>query len=280
MTESQITQGTPLPAVKIAEPMSRQQQIADILREQILTGVYPAGQPLPSEERLADYFGVSRHPIRKAVNTLVGEGLLIVRRPHGTIVRDPHARPPIEPRALSIVDGQYVEADDRQWTDVGTPSFVRVDASAWHADLFGIGPGEPMLTRDTLQHDQAGRRRSVRLHMPFRVAADLDTPWLDDPHLPAPVEVYAWLHTNRQPPTFTEAVRARMPVGDEATALRITAAGTPLLIVSRTARASDRVLTLEEVRIPGDQAELAYPLPVTTIKRGRAGRSRPGRTRT
>lgn len=253
---------TPQPTPQLTSlPMWR--QLADHLRGQILSGHYPTGQPIPPERRLADEYGVSITVVRQAVKTLVGEGLLVVRRPHGTIVRDPHARPPVEHRGLSVVDGEYVEAGDRTWVDMGTPTYTRTDATVWHAELFGIPPGQPMLTRDVLQQDQAGHRRTVRLLMPFSVAADLDTPWQDDPHLPAPADVYMWLHTNRHPLTFTESVWARMPVGDETTALRVTG-GTPLLIVSRTARTRGRTVTLEEVSAPADQTEPAYPLPVTT----------------
>lgn len=225
-----------------------------------MSGRYPVGQPIAPERRMADEYGVSITVVRQAVKTLVSEGLLTVRRPHGTIVRDPHARPPVEPRALTMRNHRYAEASDRTWTDVGTPTFIQTDATVWHAELFDIKPGEPMLTRDTVQQDQDTQRRSVRLLMPFRVAADLDTPWLDDPHLPTPVHVYTWLHTNGHPLTFTEGVRARMPVGDEASALRVNG-GTPLLIVSRTAH-TDRTVTLEEVRMPADHVEVAYPLPV------------------
>ncbi|GAA4696349.1 GntR family transcriptional regulator [Phytohabitans rumicis] len=248
---------------QITEPVTRQRQVADYLRDGILSGDFPAGQPLPSEERLADLFGVSRHVIRQAVTTLVGEGLLIVRRPHGTIVRDPHARPAhLDHRGLTLADGHHTETEPVTWQDIDPPAFVRADATAAQADLFNIPPGQPMLTRDVLQQAN-GLRRSVRLHMPFSVAADLDTPWLDDPHLPEPVQVYDWFHSHGHPLTFTEYVRARMPVGDETTALRITP-GTPLLVIARTATTAGRVVTLEQTRIPGDQTELAYPLTTTS----------------
>jgi hypothetical protein len=53
-----------------------------------------------------------------------------------------------------------------------------------------------------------------------------------------------------------------MPVGDEAQALHIRP-GVPLLVILRLAHTT-HPLVLEETRTPGDQPELAYPLPVTT----------------
>ena len=270
---------TPQPIPQLTSlPMWR--QLADHLRERIASGEFPTGQPIPPERRLVDEYGVSLTVVRQAVKALVGEGLLSVRRPFGTIVRDPYARPPTERRGLFLDQGRrYGEAGDRGWADLGAPMFVRTDATVWHAEVFGIPPGQPMLTREVLQQDQAGRRRTVRLLMPFSVAADLDTPWLDDPHLPAPVDVYTWLHANRGPLSFTESVWARMPVADEATALRVTG-GTPLLIVSRTAYADQRALTLEEVRRPADQTEPAYPLPVTVTGPTPPAARRPTRRKT
>jgi GntR family transcriptional regulator len=254
---------------QITTPIPRWRQVADYLRDGIVTGRYPAGQPLPAEERLSDEFGVSRTVIRQGIASLVSEGLLTVTRgPTGTIVRDIHARPAtVQPQGLTVADGQWNESGP-SWQDINEPAYIRQDASAFHADLFAIPPSEPMLTRDTLQQtspdnptDTDQVRRSVRLHMPFSVAADLETPWLDDAHLWAPTDVYAWFTTAGHTLTFTDHVRARMPVADESTTLRMPP-GTPLLIVARTAATEGRTLTLEEIRLPADKTELAYPVPV------------------
>jgi GntR family transcriptional regulator len=255
-------------APKIVQPVPASQQVADFLREGIVTGRYPAGQPLPSMERLADEMGTTRYVIRQGVAQLVSEGLVIVRRPHGTIVRDPHARPATALRQeLTLTDGQWHESGP-EWRDLPEPTYIRQDATAFHAELFGIPPGEPMLTRDTLQAttpdgptDTGEVRRSVRLHMPFSVAADYETPWLDDAHLWTPSDVYGWFTGAGHALVFTDHVRARMPVADESTTLRMPP-GTPLLIVARTAATDGRTLTLEEIRLPADQAEVAYPVPV------------------
>jgi GntR family transcriptional regulator len=259
-------------APKIVQPVPASQQVADYLREGIMTGRYPAGQPLPPMERLADEMGTTRYVIRQGVAQLVGEGLVIVRRPYGTIVRDIHARPAtVQRQGLTVTDGHWQETGPA-WREIGRPAYVRQDATAFHADLFGIPPGEPMLTRDTLQETTSDDvintglvRRSVRLHMPFSVAADLETPWLDDAHLWAPSDVYGWFTGAGHALKFADHIRARMPVADEATTLHMPP-GTPLLVVARTAATGDRALTLEEVRLPADKAELAYPLPVTTAR--------------
>ncbi|WP_051897691.1 GntR family transcriptional regulator [Sciscionella sediminilitoris] len=59
--------------------------IADALRIAIVDGVYPPGHRLVQEE-LADRFGVSRIPLREAIRTLIGEGLLRSESGMGTFV--------------------------------------------------------------------------------------------------------------------------------------------------------------------------------------------------
>ncbi|GAA4078191.1 MULTISPECIES: GntR family transcriptional regulator [Actinomadura] len=55
------------------------------LRQAVVDGVYPPGHRLVQEE-LADRFGVSRIPLREAIRTLVGEGLLRSEPGRGTFV--------------------------------------------------------------------------------------------------------------------------------------------------------------------------------------------------
>lgn len=56
-------------------PGLSQQAILDELRRAILSGDVPPGSPIPVDET-ADLFGVSRIPIREALKTLIGEGLV------------------------------------------------------------------------------------------------------------------------------------------------------------------------------------------------------------
>lgn len=240
---------------QITPPVPRWRQVADYLREGILSGQFPAGQPLPSEEVLAGEFGVSRPVIRQAVATLTGEGLASVRRPFGAIVRDPHARPAhTEDRSLNA---DYTEPDSASWKMVGKPVYVRVDATAAHAGLLtGIYVGTPMLTREAL-YASGDRRRSVWLAMPFPIAAELDTPWQTRSHLPEPAEVYRWFAEHGHEVAFRDHVRARMPFGDETESLSAQP-GTPLLVATRAATVNGRPVTLEESRAPANQTELAY----------------------
>jgi DNA-binding GntR family transcriptional regulator len=59
--------------------------ITEQLRRAVLEGVYPPGHRMKQEE-LADRFGVSRIPLRDALRTLEGEGLLRSEPGRGTYV--------------------------------------------------------------------------------------------------------------------------------------------------------------------------------------------------
>jgi DNA-binding transcriptional regulator YhcF (GntR family) len=64
-------------------------QLADLLRDQIESGELGPGEPLPSELRLAQEYGISRTTVRQAIAQLRTEGLVTVERPRGTFVRVP-----------------------------------------------------------------------------------------------------------------------------------------------------------------------------------------------
>ncbi len=63
------------------------QQLQRALREAIEKRLLDADDALPAERDLAEKFGVSRITVRKAIDGLVGEGLLVRQHGSGTFVR-------------------------------------------------------------------------------------------------------------------------------------------------------------------------------------------------
>lgn len=61
-------------------------QLARSLREQIAAGDLDPGNALPSERNLSDLTGMSRVTVRKAIDTLIEEGLLFRKHGSGTFV--------------------------------------------------------------------------------------------------------------------------------------------------------------------------------------------------
>jgi DNA-binding GntR family transcriptional regulator len=62
------------------------QQVAAILREQILSGQIQPRRPIPSVTTLQQTYGIARGTVRKAVALLAQEGLVVLRPGWGTFV--------------------------------------------------------------------------------------------------------------------------------------------------------------------------------------------------
>jgi len=69
-------------------PRSVSDDIVDQMISAIFSGKLSAGGKLPPERALAQAFGVGRQALREAIQKLQGMGLLEVRKPQGTFVRD------------------------------------------------------------------------------------------------------------------------------------------------------------------------------------------------
>jgi DNA-binding GntR family transcriptional regulator len=61
-------------------------QVADALRQEIVSGTHPMGARLPTEEALRKRFGVSRHTVREALRQLREDNLISSRQGAGTEV--------------------------------------------------------------------------------------------------------------------------------------------------------------------------------------------------
>ena len=95
---------------RLDTPKSLASQVARRLREAIIDGEFALGEMIP-EETLAVSFGVSRTPVREALNQLQLQGLVVVRPQRGSYVFAPTAddisaicefRCVVEPRAAEM----------------------------------------------------------------------------------------------------------------------------------------------------------------------------------
>ena len=78
----------PSPQFKIDAPKSLASLVAQRLREAIIDGEFALGAMIP-EESLAASFGVSRTPVREALNQLQLAGLVVIRPQRGSYVFEP-----------------------------------------------------------------------------------------------------------------------------------------------------------------------------------------------
>ncbi|UNS98977.1 GntR family transcriptional regulator [Streptomyces tubbatahanensis] len=235
-------------------------QVADYLREGILNGTFQEGRPVPSEDKLAEQFGVTRPTVRQGIAELRASGLVEVMAGRGAFVRSLHGRPSVtRPRGVRRTsDGRYVEADGIRWTDAEPQTATRTDAPLALAEMLRIPPGEPLYTYDALQTADNGRLRQLhRTYVPFSVL--VGTKYEEEAPPPAP-ELYGALAALGHQLSFTEYVRTRMPLPDQANALRL-AEGVPLLQILRlVGNGASTPLAVEEVHLPGGDSELSFNL--------------------
>jgi len=79
-------------------------RVYTILRERLMSGVYPAERPLPGELELAADFGVSRVTMRRALDELKREGLIVRTRGRGSYPSAPERSPPVRGTVSGLLD--------------------------------------------------------------------------------------------------------------------------------------------------------------------------------
>lgn len=147
------------------EPVERRSTaaiVADRIREAIMRGTFPQGMQL-GETELATHLGVSRGPLREAMQRLVAEGLLRGERHRGLFVRELDAaevrdvylaRTAVERAAgLLLIAGDRAAATLRLTTALvameaaaGDPLALADADHAFHAELVAAS-GSPRLRR-------------------------------------------------------------------------------------------------------------------------------------
>lgn len=97
-------------SLKLTAPKSLASMVAERLRGAIIDGEFALGEMIP-EESLATSFGVSRTPVREALNQLQLQGLVVIRPQRGSYVFEPteqdiaaicEFRCVVEPRAAEL----------------------------------------------------------------------------------------------------------------------------------------------------------------------------------
>jgi len=116
------------------------QQIKGLLTRSLTLGEWKAGEALPSEPELAQRFKVSQGTVRKALDALTADGLLVRRQGKGTFVAT-HAEAQVQYRFLRLMPERGLrEAMQRRFID-----FRRLRASAEVARALELKAGDPVL---------------------------------------------------------------------------------------------------------------------------------------
>ncbi len=123
----------------------RARQVADVLRQQVLSEAFGAG-PLPHEDVLAQEFGASRNTVRQALDLLRGEGLVRRVPGSGTLVaaeKVPHGLNRLEGLAETLHEHGEVVNEVRSFGPVRAPGAV--------ARRFGLPDGADVVYVERLR---------------------------------------------------------------------------------------------------------------------------------
>ena len=241
--------------------MTRWQDVADQIREQIRRGHYPPGSLIPRITDLTSAHQVSRITVRKAIAQLAAEGLVEPVRRRGTVVRDRPARQRITRSRTVYRDeiGYYFDPVAQPWRALRPPVIGWGPAPYDIAPPLGVAPGTEILIRDRVMGDP-GTGRTIQLatsYLPADLARDTILAEADT----GPGGIYDRLEEmGHGPLTWHEAVSARMPTPDEADLLDLPP-GTPVLRIVRTTQSpSGQILEINDTRLNAEHYEIGYPI--------------------
>jgi GntR family transcriptional regulator, transcriptional repressor for pyruvate dehydrogenase complex len=168
----------PLTVSRLPAATNRSEQVAEALGTRIRAGALAAGFQLPSENALAQQFGVSRTVVREAIARLKSEGLLETRQGAGAFVADPRTRaaslrldPALAQSIVSVL--QIVELRKGLEAEAAALAAARRDAAelaAIHAALDAIA-ADVHAGGDGVQADVAFHRAiAAATHNPYFTA--------------------------------------------------------------------------------------------------------------
>jgi DNA-binding GntR family transcriptional regulator len=198
-------------------------QVAQHLEHMIESGELPMGTRLENEIDLADQLGLSRQTMRRAIEYLVGRGLLLRKRGIGTQVVQ--AKVTREVELTSLYDDLAKTGRDPSTTVVSFSTEPAPDALA--AEL-GLAAGTPVYVFERLRFAGAEPLALMRNHVPEHLmrlsAADLEAQGL-----------YNLFRANGISMRIAkQSIGARAATAAEARALR-ERKGAPLLTMERSA---------------------------------------------
>jgi GntR family transcriptional regulator len=202
-------------------------QVRDLLVRRIADGIWQAGQPLPSESEIALDLGVSQGTVRKALDEMTSDNLVVRRQGRGTyvarhddarilfqffkLVPDTGERSFPESRMLETVIGAYPEA----------------------ATILGLKVREQVLRLDRVRSIGGDACILERIYLPASLFRGLET-------RPLPNNLYEFyaLEYGVTIGRASEKLKAVAATDREAKTLG-TSIGSPLLRVDRVAYALD-----------------------------------------
>lgn len=236
-------------------------QIADELRKRIASGELPPGEKLPSEAQIGEEFGVSRITVRRALDLLQKEGLILARTGIGRIVRK-HLVLDTHPMTYERLDrpkdqDSYIAAARAQGREPSTQFEMRVELPpADVAQRLKVGDDELVCVRQVTRYVNGDVWALQLSYYPMDVA---NKAGLVTPHDVAKGTVRAMSEAGFHEVGYVDVITARVPTPQEARDLEMEA-GTALIVHTRTTGAAKRPVRCTVTRFPADRNRLIYQI--------------------
>lgn len=218
-------------------PRARYQQVADLLREAIKRGEYPAGASLPSQPELARMYDLNQSSISRAMAMLRAEGLIRTEHGKGSVVLEMPAVKRVRRVDRDHRTGPAASSFAQEQSKAGRTSRTElvvcdsVDPPADIADVLRLGEAEQALLRKRHMFAQDKPVQIAASYIPMSVAGSVDIALPDT----GPSGMYARIaERGFGPARFTEDIEVRGAHEDEATFLGISP-GQPVFTILRTA---------------------------------------------
>ncbi|NDP41450.1 MAG: GntR family transcriptional regulator [Aromatoleum sp.] len=123
------------PGVRLSGPLYK--DVKRQMMELLTRGEWKPGEAIPAERRLSERFGISIGTVRKAIDELVGENILIRQQGRGTFVAT-HNRD----RLLFYFFHVVAEEGPKEYPDVRLQQFAKGKADRVAADRLGVEIGD------------------------------------------------------------------------------------------------------------------------------------------
>lgn len=249
--------------------LPKYQQLAARFREAIDDGRLEPGEELPSEKQLQDATGMARESVRRAVELLVNDGLVVRQQGAPTRVA---AAPPMRPldasrylKALQILRSggpipnmsAFTEDHGIAWHEYTCQTTVaREEATPEDSRRLAVPVGTPLLRRTFTKYGRGVPLQIQRSAMLWELAGG--TPVADPGRQPWPLGTIAELWSLGLEVTMVdEDVQSRPPRDEERRILGMQTPG-PVFDVVRVFWVGERPVEASRVVMPADRNVLHY----------------------
>jgi DNA-binding GntR family transcriptional regulator len=242
-----------------SEPAHMYERIADVLRDQIMTGELRSGDRLPTQETLTETFEVSRTVARRALDILEAEGLIdraqggraVVRQYEPLVRRSSlHYRSdPGAPFAEEALATQRVPRySHRTWPD-------RAGVEA--ARRLKIAIGDDVMCTEYISYADDTPMMIVTSAEPLAITRGTPIERPEEGPFPGAGIVDRFTQIGMRPTSIVERLRCRMPRPSEAEQLKLRP-GVPVIAITRTSYTGETPIETADMLLAADRYELEY----------------------